>query len=205
MDKIFCSFITNSKYPNLLVVKLDSKQEWNTELKGKESCYDEFIDFLSKLIVSLAEQRPIYAAYTERRTKKIIKKLKQNKIDYVVYPVDLVEKIFRVFMSGIYMIARSEKDIKKIIEMKDRPNEWLFFTIGKIDNVDFLRYLPWYLSIERNYGDFKFDVLTKPYSVIYHEIDSVYAEIQSCYLKENELKSILSSLGDKKGFRIQFD
>lgn len=186
------------------IITLDSMREnWDSESQGKEPDYDSFIKFLAELVIDLSDNKQIYASFTERNdNSSLIKKLKNHQLTWVSYPLFLPEVIMNFifnklhisknFGTGVAVKVQSKTDILKIIELNEKPNEWLFFYIGNLKNPSLLsKYQPFYLSKKEKSYDF--NVFSDASFVVYHESNLIYSEI---ILSNSKASTIISKIQD---------
>ncbi len=94
-----------------------------------------------------------------------------------------------------------QKDIKQMINMSKRPNEWIFFYAGKNFVPKWKDYLPFYL-IERHKEFFELETFSNSFFIAYHEAYINYLEIISCNLEESFLIKELKKLGMKYNIEL---
>lgn len=177
------TFSRNNLEIAMLIV--DSKLEWDGSCWKGEPYYDEFSKFLSKLTFTLAGDKEIYASFVERRGGFLLRRdLRKNKLRFISNGF---------FERRIAIQLDRDVDILKVIDLHERPFEWLFFHIGHLEKPSSMDdYQPNYLSKEEKNFDWR--VFSKAHTVVYHECEVAYAEIFSIQNKSKDMISTVQNI-----------
>jgi len=202
MDKIYFSTKSVDLNDSLSVpcFIVDTKVQWDAEINSKEPGYDIFLAIMSKLLFTLSKEEPVCASFTERKIQNL-STIKKTGLEYKKYPLSFIEnainKIFTVLNvkeigSGVTCFAKNVQDVKKIVHLSKRSNEWLFFYIGHEAPV-WLEYKPYYIMLEDKGLD-DYNYLSGSLFILYHEINLNYFEIHSFVLPHEIIYKCLERL-----------
>jgi hypothetical protein len=95
-------------------------------------------------------------------------------------------------------LVSNEDDFERLLAVRHRPWEWLFFDIGNPSAKRIFDYEPYYLY--RKYHDFDLDVFRDSLMAVYHGMDVLYAEFISSKTSAEEMEHHLHNVLEQPRF-----